>query len=41
MAVTERIAEEAARLGIPYEELLERILFYGWEVYREVGDERE
>lgn len=35
----DKIREEAARLGLPYEELLERILWYGWEVY--VDEERE
>lgn len=29
----DRIKEEAARIGVPAEELLERILWYGWEVY--------
>jgi len=34
--MNQRITEEAERLGVSYEALLERILYYGWEVYREV-----
>ena len=30
-----RITEEAELTGVPFDALLERILYYGWEVYRE------